>query len=122
MPRRQWFGALSERNFRLFFVGKLTSDIGSGMLPVALSFAVLKRGGSVGDVGFVLGAETLPLVLFLLVAGVIADRTSRRTVMLAADVGRAAAQSALAAWILLGHPPLWGFLVLEAAVGAGMAF
>jgi MFS family permease len=122
MRGRRWFGALAERNFRLFFVGKLTSDIGSGMLPVALSFAVLGRGGSVGDVGLVLGSETLPLVLLLLVAGVVADRTSRRAVMLLADVGRAGAQCALAGWVLLGHPPLWGFLVLEAAVGAGQAF
>src|SRR5487761_1783326 len=111
MRGRQWFGALSERNFRLFFVGKLTSDIGSGMLPVALSFAVLGRGGSVGDVGFVLGAETLPLVLFLLVAGVIADRTSRRVVMLSADVGRAAARPAVAGVVVALSGPGWAAAV-----------
>jgi hypothetical protein len=76
----------------------------------------------VGDVGFVLGAETLPFVLLLLVGGVVADRANRRAVMVVADLARAGAQGGLAAWLLLGRPPLWGFLVLEAIVGTGLAF
>lgn len=122
MRSERWLGALGERDFRLYFTGRVTSFIGTGMLPVALSFAVLGRGGSVGDVGLVLGAETLPLVLFLLVGGVVADRTSRRAVMVLSDLARAGAQGGLAAWLLLGHPPLWGFVVLEIGVGTGMAF
>jgi predicted MFS family arabinose efflux permease len=90
---------------------------------VALSFAVLAlRRGSASDVGAVLAAETVPLVIFLLVGGVAADRLGRRRVMLAADVLRASAEAALGAWILFGSPPLWGFLVLSALVGSGMAF
>jgi MFS family permease len=119
--RDRWLGPLNERDFRRYFAGQVTSQVGTGMLPVALSFAVLRQGGSVADVGYVIGAETLPLVLLLLVAGVLADRTSRRLVMMGADVARAAAQAALAAWILLGHPPLWGFIGLECVVGAGNA-
>jgi MFS family permease len=116
-------GALHERNFRLYFLGQLTSAVGSGMTPVALSFAVLAlRRGSASDVGAVLAAETVPLVIFLLVGGVAADRLGRRRVMLAADVLRASAEAALGAWILFGSPPLWGFLVLSALVGSGMAF
>ena len=42
--------------------------------------------------------------------------------MLGADVLRASAQTALSAWLLFGHPPLWGFLVLSALVGSGTAF
>jgi MFS family permease len=116
-------GALHERNFRLYFFGQLTSAIGSGMTPVALAFAVLGlRHGSASEVGAVLAAETVPLVIFLLAGGVAADRFGRRRVMLAADVLRATAEAALGAWILLGSPPLWGFLVLSALVGSGMAF
>jgi MFS family permease len=118
-----WLGALHERNFRLYFIGQLTSAIGTGMAPVALAFAVLAlRHGSATDVGAVLTAETVPLVLFLLVGGVAGDRLGRRRMMLGADVLRAAAQTALAVWILVGHPPLWGFLLLSALVGTGMAF
>lgn len=115
-------GPLSSRDFRLFVVGRLTSFIGTGMLPVALAFAVLARHGTTSEVGYVLGAETLPLVVFLLIGGAAADRLNRRVVMLGADVMRAVAQGVLAAWILVGHPPLWGFLATQALVGTGNAF
>jgi len=92
------------------------------MIPVALSFAILGRGGSTTDVGLVLSADVFPLALFLLVAGVIADRLNRRAMMLGADLLRCGAQAGLAYWLLTGRPPLWGFLVLEFTVGIGTAF
>jgi hypothetical protein len=123
MRLERWLGALHERNFRLYFVGQLTSSVGTGMTPVALSFAVLAlRHSSATEVGEVLTAETVPLVVFLLAGGVIADRLGRRRVMLSADILRGSAEALLAAWILLGSPPLWGFLVLSALVGTGTAF
>jgi len=119
----RWTGVLRGRNFRLYFLGQMTSAIGTGMTPVALSFAVLAlRRANASDVGVVLAAQTVPLVAFLLVGGVAGDRFGRRHVMLAADVLRAAAETALGTWILVGHPPLWGFLVLPALVGTGTAF
>ena len=123
MGLETWTGALHERNFRLYFLGQLTSAVGTGMTPVALSFAVLAlRHASASDVGVVLAAQTVPLVAFLLIGGVAGDRFGRRHVMLAADVLRASAETALGAWILLGHPPFWGFLLLPALVGTGTAF
>ena len=92
------------------------------MIPVALSFAILGRGGSTTDVGLVLSADVFPLALFLLVAGVIADRLNRRAMMLGSDLLRCGAQAGLAYWLLTGRPPLWGFLVLEFTVGIGTAF
>jgi len=118
----RWLGVLAHRDFRLYFIGRATSFIGTGMLPVALSFAILGRGGSTSEVGWVLSADVFPLALFLLVAGVIADRVNRRAVMLSADLLRCGAQAGLAAWLLTGRPPLWGFLVLEFTVGIGTAF
>jgi MFS family permease len=122
VPANRWFGVLAHRDFRLYFIGRLTSFIGTGMIPVALSFAVLGRGGSTSDVGFVLSADVFPLALFLLVAGVLADRINRRAVMLGADLLRFGAQGGLAYWLLTGRPPLWGFIVLEFTVGIGTAF
>jgi hypothetical protein len=89
---------------------------------VALSFAVLAADRSASDLGYVLTAGTVPLVVFLLVGGVVADRVGRRWVTLASDAMRAASQSALAIWVLVGHVPLWGFMTLSAAVGTGTAF
>jgi MFS family permease len=117
----RWIGALRERNFLLFTIGQTASQVGSGMAPVALVFAVLDHGTST-DVGYVLAAGTVPLVLFLLVGGVVADRMSRRLVMLGSDVLRALAEAVLGVWLLVGTPPLWGFMVLAAAVGTGQAF
>ena len=54
--------------------------------PVALTFAVLNEGHGATDVGYVLAAETVPLVGLLLFGGVVADRFSRRLTMLGADV------------------------------------
>jgi MFS family permease len=123
MRLEKWLGALHERNFRLYFLGQATSSVGTGMMPVALAFAVLAlHRGSASEVGAVLAAETVPLVVFLLTGGVAADRFGRRRVMLAADVLRAVAEACLGTWILLGHPPLWGFLMLAALVGSGTAF
>lgn len=114
-------GALSERNFRLFFIGYTTSLIGSAMVPVALSFAVLDEGRPASDVGYVLAADTVPLVLLLLVGGVIADRFSRRFSMLGSDVLRCATETLLAALLLTGTPPLWALMVLAGALGVGQA-
>ena len=118
---KRWIGALKQRNFRVFFIGQAASQIGTGMVPVAISFAVLAHG-SASDVGFVLAAGTVPLVVFLLVGGVIGDRMSRRLVMLGSDVLRFLAEGVLGLWILVGRPPLWGFIALVAIMGVGEAF
>jgi predicted MFS family arabinose efflux permease len=91
------------------------------MAPVAVAFAVLAHG-TASDVGYVLAAGTVPLVLFLLVGGVVADRISRRRLMLMSDVLRTAAEVGLGLWVLLGLPPLWGFMALAALMGIGQAF
>lgn len=114
-------GALSERNFRLFFIGYTTSLIGSAMVPVALSFAVLDQGRPASDVGYVLAAYTVPLVLLLLVGGVLADRFSRWSSMLGSDVLRCATEALLAALLVTGTPPLWALVVLAGALGVGQA-
>ncbi|HEY4703753.1 MAG TPA: MFS transporter, partial [Streptosporangiaceae bacterium] len=115
-------GVLAERDFRLFFTGYATSLVGAAMVPVALTFAVLQQGRSAEDVGYVLAAETVPLVILLLAGGVIADRLSRRAVMIGSDVARCASELLLAALLLTGSPPLWVFMVLAGVIGAGQAF
>src|ERR671927_282421 len=115
LPRR--LEALREKNFRRFFVGHATSLLGTGMVGVALSFAVLDLTGSVSDLGFVLAAQTVPLVLFLLVGGTVADRLPRRAVMLVSDSARCLTQGALAALLISGHARLWELLALQFLTG-----
>src|ERR1700691_2268732 len=118
MSSKHWFRPLRERNFRLFFIGQTASQIGSGMAPVAVVFAVLAHGNA-SDVGYVLTAGLVPLVLLLLVGGVVGDRMSRRTLMLQSDALRTVAECILGVWILVGRPPLWGFMTLAALMGVG---
>ena len=115
-------GALRERNFRLFFLGQATSQLGTGMVGVALSFAVLDLTGSVSDLGLVLAAWTVPLVLFLLIGGAVADRLPRRAVMLVSDSTRAVTQGTVALLLITGHAELWHLLVLQFMSGTANAF
>jgi MFS family permease len=120
--RRIPLGALQEREFRLFFTGQLVSLLGDAVTPFALVWAVLDLTGSARDLGFVLAAKTVPLVIFLLVGGVFADRLPRRGVMLTADVARMAIQAATAALLLSHTARIWELFVLQALAGTGTAF
>lgn len=113
---------LKERNFRLFFIGQATSQLGTGMVPVALSWAVLELTGSVSDLGFVLAAQTVPLVLFLLVGGTVADRLPRRALMLVSDTARFVTQGLLAVLLVTHHAQLWHVLALQFLGGTAAAF
>jgi MFS family permease len=113
---------LRRRDFRLLFGAQAISVVGDRIVPVALAFAVLALTGSVRDLGFVLAAQTLPLVAFLLVGGVFADRLPRRAVMVSADLVRCASQGVVAALLITGHARLWHLLVLQAVHGTGTAF
>ena len=114
-------GLLRERNFRLFLLGYTTSMIGTGVVPVALSFALLKDGRSAQDVGFVFAAQTVPLVVLLLIGGVAADR-SRKVVMVSADLARCLSEAALAALFIASVPSLYVVTGLASVLGIGQAF
>ena len=120
--RRIPLGALHEREFRLYFTGQLVSLLGDAVTPFALTWAVLDLTGSARDVGFVIAAKVAPLVIFLLVGGVFADRLPRRAVMLTADVVRMGVQAATAALLLSHTAHIWELIVLQAFAGAATAF
>ena len=115
-------GTLQEHEFRLFFTGQLVSLLGDAVTPFALAWAVLDLTGSARDLGFVLAAKIVPLVVFLLAGGVFADRLPRRGVMLTADVARMAVQAATAALLLSHTARIWELIVLQALAGTGTAF
>jgi hypothetical protein len=124
--RREWLrrraGVLAERNFRRFYSGYVTSQLGTSMSTVAIAWAVLDSGESATGLGLVFAASVVPQVLVLPVAGAVADRLGRRRVMLAADVLRCGAQGSLAAALFAGRPALWLFVLLAWLEGTGEAF
>jgi MFS family permease len=87
-------------------------------LLTAAAFAVLEAGGDGGDVGLVAASRTLPLVLFLLIGGAVADRLPRHRVMVAAN----ALNCPLAGRLRRPRPHrgtrLWQMMLLTARGGA----
>jgi MFS family permease len=122
MQLRGRLGVLSQRDFRNVFLAASVSQLGDQTVPVALSFAVLDLTGSVSDLGYVLAAGAIPLVALLLAGGVIADRVSRRRLMMSADLVRLAVWATLAVLLLTHAAQLWQLIVLEAVHGAASAF
>jgi MFS family permease len=83
---------------------------------------VLDLTGSATDLGYVLAAKMVPLVAFLLVGGVFADRLPRRGVMVGADVARLCSQGTVALLVLTHHAEVWELVVLQAITGTATAF
>jgi MFS family permease len=110
------------RNFRLYLAGATLSAIGTAMVPVALSFAVLDAGLPASALGLVLAAQTIPTVALLLIGGVIGDRWSRRRVMIGTDLLRCVAQIVLALALIGGTRSLAIIVTLTALIGVGNAF
>ncbi len=110
---------LRHRDFRLLFGGQAVSVLGDALFPIALAFAVLDGlDGSPAQLGLVLAAQFVPMTLLVLIAGVWADRLSRRRLMLISDVGRCVVQAVLAVLLLTGQAQLWHLIVLVAIYGS----
>jgi MFS family permease len=120
--RRPNLGVLHERDFRLLFTGQVVSQLGDSITPVALAFAILDLTGRPADLGYVFAARSVPLVAFLLIGGVFADRLPRRAVMIAADVVRLGTQGATAVLLISGHAQIWQVAALQALHGMASAF
>ena len=115
-------GVLRLREFRLLFSAQAVSNLGDRMVPIALAFAVLELGGSAAEVGIVMACRTFPLVATLIIGGVVADRVSRRTVMIVADVVRVLSQGVTAALLIAGVAQVWELAVLAGVTGAAGGF
>ncbi|SOD80412.1 Predicted arabinose efflux permease, MFS family [Streptomyces sp. 1222.2] len=116
--RPAWAG----RNYTLLTTAAVVTNLGSNGALIAAAFAVLDAGGDGGDVGLVAAARTLPLVLFLLIGGAVADRLPRHRVMVAANTLNCLSQAVFAVLVLTGGAHLWQMMLLSALGGTGQAF
>jgi MFS family permease len=114
--------ALADRPFRLLWLGKTTSGVGSAFTPVALAFAVLEIGGTATSLGLVLTAAAVTRLAFLLIGGVWADRLPRRAVMLTADLVRLLVQTGIAVVLLTGVAQVWQLAVAAVLTSVASAF
>ena len=117
MTWRESFAPLRERNFAWYFASRFSNTLGSMMASIALTFAVLDLTDSASALGQVLAARTIPMVLFLLFGGVIADRFPRTLVLQLSNLLSAATQGMVAYLVITGQADLWMIIVLEVANG-----
>ena len=122
MRRMRFARALRSRRFALLWGGQTISAMGDGAFYTALAWQVLILTNSGTAMGFALVAESAPLVLFMLVGGVVADRLPRRLTMLWSDGGRAVVTVIAAALGFSHHLAYWHLLALAASFGLAEAF
>ncbi|MEU6990228.1 MFS transporter [Streptomyces sp. NPDC046465] len=113
---------VGQREFRLLYIGQTSSIIGDAIVPVALAFAVLELTDSATALGLVLAARVIPTVLLLLLGGVIADRMSRRRLMLLCDAACFLSQLAQGVMLLTGTASLPSMVALQFIAGTAGAF
>jgi MFS family permease len=114
------FSLLREHaDFRTLFGAVCVSELGDALNYIALMWLALERGGALGVVA-VRFADSVPAFLFGLHGGVVADRLSRKRLMIGADVFRGLVLVPVAIAGLSGSLPLWG-LVVAAFVLEGAA-
>src|SRR5690349_14952594 len=87
-----------------------------------MAFAVLDLTHSASDLGLVLAARTIPLVVFILVGGVWADRLPRQRLMITSDLVHFMSQALMAALLVTGSANVLQLIVLQAVHGTATAF
>jgi MFS family permease len=113
---------LAIRDFALLWTGAAVSLLGDGVYIVAIAWQVYELSDTPTALSLVGVAWTLPMAAFLLVGGVVSDRFDRRRIMIATDLLRAAAVTAIAALSLTGSIQLWHLFLLAIVFGTGDAF
>ena len=116
--------ALHYRDFRILWIGAFTSSIGTWMQRVTQSWLVLTIAGS--SSAFFLGLDSflgeVPILLFTLIGGVIADRRDRRQLLLTSQYVQMATAFTLAGLVYWDVIRIWHVLTLSVITGMAQAF
>lgn len=111
------FRSLRVRNYRLFATGAVISNTGTWMSRIAQDWLVLSLTGSSTAVGITTALQFLPMLLFGLYGGVIADRYPRRKLLLFTQAALGLCGLALAALTLSGHVQVWHVYLIAFLLG-----
>ncbi|GHB14617.1 MFS transporter [Streptomyces chryseus] len=111
------FSSLKIRNYRLFATGAVVSNTGTWMSRITQDWLVLDLTGSAAAVGITTALQFLPMLLFGLYGGVIADRYSKRTLLLFSQAALGLCGVALAALTLSGHVQVWHVYLIAFLLG-----
>jgi predicted MFS family arabinose efflux permease len=119
---RKIFKAFQYRDFRLMWIGACTSSIGTWMQIVAQGWLIYRLSHS----AFLLALDQflagIPIFLFTLIGGVVADRTERRKILLMSQWLQMASAGTLTVLVILGLTHVWPILCLSFVSGFAQAF
>ncbi len=120
--RRNPFAALKHRSFRLFWSGQCVSLIGTWMQRASQAWLVLTIKDSPFLLGLVSAMQFVPVIFLGLFAGVIADRVSKKRMILTTQACLGLQAFVLAALVYTGKVQYWHVVVLAAFQGICTAF
>jgi predicted MFS family arabinose efflux permease len=112
---------LRSRDYRLFWIGSFVSNLGFWMHQIALGWLVYDMTRSASVLGSISFVGNLPVAVLGLLGGALADRASRRTIMLVALGVLACAALMLAVLTVTGHIALWHIMAIAIVAGTAAA-
>ncbi|GAA2087321.1 MFS transporter [Aeromicrobium tamlense] len=116
------FRSLSIRNYRVYAMGALVSNVGTWMQRVAQDWLILVLTGSGTALGITTGLQLLPALLFSPVAGVVADRFPKQQVLKCTQLAMAIPAAVLGMLAVTGTVEAWHVYVIAFVFGVGTAF
>ncbi|NRQ49848.1 MFS transporter [Aeromicrobium stalagmiti] len=116
------FSALAVRNYRIYILGAIVSNTGTWMQRIGQDWLVLQLTNSGTALGVTTGLQLLPALLFSPIAGVVADRVPKRTVLRCTQVAMALPAALLGVLAVTGVVQAWHVYVLAFVFGIGTAF
>lgn len=122
MKRGGTFASMKIRNFRLFFTGQLISQVGNWLTLIAQTLLVLKLTNSGLALGLLAACQFGPVLLIGAWAGLVADRSDKRKLLLAVQTFAMAQSFALAALAFMDRPPLVALYAVAMCGGFATAF
>lgn len=108
----------TSRDFRLLWLAGVVTNFGSSLTLVALPFQLKDLTGSAAAVGAIGAVELVPLVVFGLYGGALADALDRKVLILAAEAAQGLLVAVLLVNTLLPHPAVWPLYVVAALASA----
>jgi MFS family permease len=119
---QRFYPALGAASFRLLWLSMFPAMLAWQMIAIANGYVAYLVSGSALALGVVSVATGLPVALFSLAGGVVADRLSRRAVLVATQLAFAASAAILAVLILVGRLEVWHLAAMGFVQGTTVAF
>lgn len=119
---RRIFKAFHYRDFRLMWIGACMSSIGTWMQIVAQGWLIYRLSHSARLLGLDQFLAGLPIFLFTIIGGVVADRTERRKILLMSQWLQMASAGTLTVLVAMGLTHVWPILCLSFVSGLAQAF